>query len=139
MQGPAQGQKRQDRQQSPHREDGGERRQGGETRDWEETLRPCLGEEPRESRFLLNCAGVTGAWKPVRSLGCASASAPSIPAVRQYPHTSLIACFSCPNLLTSCACVLSRFSRVRLFVTVWTVALQAPLSMRFPRQEYWSG
>ena len=25
------------------------------------------------------------------------------------------------------------------FVTLWTVALQAPLSMRFPKQEYWSG
>ena len=25
------------------------------------------------------------------------------------------------------------------FVTPWTVAYQAPLSMRFPRQEYWSG
>ena len=24
-------------------------------------------------------------------------------------------------------------------VTPWTVALQAPLSMGFPRQEYWSG
>ena len=24
-------------------------------------------------------------------------------------------------------------------VTPWTVAFQAPLSMRFPRQEYWSG
>ena len=24
-------------------------------------------------------------------------------------------------------------------VTQWTVACQAPLSMRFPRQEYWSG
>ena len=24
-------------------------------------------------------------------------------------------------------------------VTLWTVALQAPLSMGFPRQEYWSG
>ena len=23
--------------------------------------------------------------------------------------------------------------------TPWTVALQAPLSMKFPRQEYWSG
>ena len=28
---------------------------------------------------------------------------------------------------------------VRLFVTPWTVAHQAPLSMRFSRQEYWSG
>ena len=26
-----------------------------------------------------------------------------------------------------------------LFVTLWTVALQAPLSMGFSRQEYWSG
>ena len=36
-------------------------------------------------------------------------------------------------------CVLSRFSRVRLFATPWTVARQAPLSMGFSRQEYWSG
>ena len=30
-------------------------------------------------------------------------------------------------------------SRVRLFTTPWTVAYQAPPSMGFPRQEYWSG
>ena len=30
-------------------------------------------------------------------------------------------------------------SRVRLFATPWTVARQAPLSMGFPSQEYWSG
>ena len=30
-------------------------------------------------------------------------------------------------------------SRVRLFVTPWTVAYQAPPSMGFSRQEYWSG
>ena len=30
-------------------------------------------------------------------------------------------------------------SRVQLFLTPWTVALQAPLSMEFSRQEYWSG
>ena len=30
-------------------------------------------------------------------------------------------------------------SRVRLFATLWTVAHQAPLSMGFSRQEYWSG
>ena len=35
-----------------------------------------------------------------------------------------------------CACVLSC---VRLFVTPWTLAHQAPLSMEFPRQEYGSG
>ena len=30
-------------------------------------------------------------------------------------------------------------SRVWLFATPWTVVWEAPLSMRFPRQEYWSG
>ena len=30
-------------------------------------------------------------------------------------------------------------SPVRLFVTPWTAAHQAPLSMGFSRQEYWSG
>ena len=36
-------------------------------------------------------------------------------------------------------CMLSHFSRVRLFVTLWTMARQAPPSMGFSRQEYWSG
>ena len=36
------------------------------------------------------------------------------------------------------ACMLSHFSWVPLFVTPWTVACQVPLSMGFPRQEYWS-
>ena len=30
-------------------------------------------------------------------------------------------------------------SCVQLFVTPWTIACQAPLSMGFSRQEYWSG
>ena len=30
-------------------------------------------------------------------------------------------------------------SRVRLFVTPWTAAYHAPLSMGFSRHEYWSG
>ena len=34
--------------------------------------------------------------------------------------------------------MLSHFSHVWLFVTPWTVARQAPLSMEFFRQEYWS-
>ena len=35
--------------------------------------------------------------------------------------------------------VLSHFSHVPLFVTLRTIALQAPLSMGFSRQEYWRG
>ena len=38
--------------------------------------------------------------------------------------------------LAGAVCVLSG---VRLFATPWTVAHQAPLSMKFSRQEYWSG
>ena len=35
--------------------------------------------------------------------------------------------------------MLSHFSHVQLFVTLWTVACQAPLSMGILQQEYWSG
>ena len=35
--------------------------------------------------------------------------------------------------------LLSRYSRVRLLVTPWTAAHQAPPSMGFSRQESWSG
>ena len=35
--------------------------------------------------------------------------------------------------------VLSHSSHVQFFVTLWTVAHQAPLSMGFSRREYWSG
>ena len=36
-------------------------------------------------------------------------------------------------------CVLSYFSCIQLFATQWTVDWEAPLSMEFHRQEYWSG
>ena len=36
-------------------------------------------------------------------------------------------------------CVISPFGHVQLFATSYTVAHQAPLSMGFSRQEYWSG
>ena len=38
------------------------------------------------------------------------------------------------NFLLSCV-----LSHVQLFVTPWTVACQAPLSMGFSKQDYWSG
>ena len=38
-----------------------------------------------------------------------------------------------------CVCVISDFSRAQFFVTPWTIAHQAPLSMGFSRHEYWSG
>ena len=36
-------------------------------------------------------------------------------------------------------CCAWSLSHVQLFVTPWTVTWQAPLSMGFYRQEYWSG
>ena len=48
-----------------------------------------------------------------------------------WPPGTLAALQACVH-----ACALSC---VQLFVTPWTVALQAPLSMRFSRQESWSG
>ena len=49
---------------------------------------------------------------------------------------------TCPRVSPLCACVcvcVHSLSRVQLFVTLWMVAHQFPLSMAFFRQEYWSG
>ena len=37
-----------------------------------------------------------------------------------------------------CVCA-QALSHIQLFLTSWTVACQAPLFMKFSRQEYWSG
>ena len=41
--------------------------------------------------------------------------------------------------LLTCVCVLSHLVMSDSFVTLWTLAHKAPLSMKFSRQEYWSG
>ena len=46
----------------------------------------------------------------------------------------LISVFYTNVLVISCV-----LRQVRLFVTTWTIACQAPLVMEFFRQEYWSG
>ena len=38
-----------------------------------------------------------------------------------------------------CVVVIYSLSHVWLLAKTWTIALQAPLPMGFPRQEYWSG
>ena len=40
--------------------------------------------------------------------------------------------------ISYCCCLVAQ-SCLTLFVIPWTVAHQAPLSIEFPRQEYWSG
>ena len=53
--------------------------------------------------------------------------------VYSYPHLLQLVHSLSDNAM------LSRFSRVRLCVTPWTAAHQAPPSTGFSRQEYWSG
>ena len=42
-------------------------------------------------------------------------------------------------MFSSCGEPVKLLSRVQLFGSPWTVAYQAPPSMEFSRQEYWSG
>ena len=60
------------------------------------------------------------------------------PFIYLCPCLSVVIFFAL-SLLCTCACMLSRFSCVQLFATLWTVAHQAPMSMGFSRQEYWNG
>ena len=53
-----------------------------------------------------------------------------------FEENSCIYFFLCAQV---CCAVLSHFSCVLLSVTPWTMASQAPPSMGFSRQEYWSG
>ena len=67
----------------------------------------------------------------------------SIPQLLTFPWNRLVLVFLIiPLIYQSCICVrvhVQSFSRVRLFVTLWTIVCQAPLSVGFSRQEYWSG
>ena len=57
--------------------------------------------------------------------------------MRQEGPFPLVLVGHCENIVHMC--VLSHFSWVRLFMTLWTVACQALLSRGFSRQEHWSG
>ena len=59
--------------------------------------------------------------------GCKSGSEPNLPRAKLW-HSQLSTIY-----------MLGRFSHVWLFATLWIVACQALLSMRFSRQKYWSG
>ena len=60
------------------------------------------------------------------------------------PHSSTVSYLSkslfinTKSLSHSCCCLVPK-SSLTLFVTPWTIALQAPLSVGFLKQEYWSG
>ena len=59
-----------------------------------------------------------------------------------YKHTCIdksISIYHAYFLFRNLCCVVYSLCCVQVFVTPWTIAHQAPLSMGFPRQEYWSG
>ena len=70
-------------------------------------------------------------------------SRPSIFPYSLNPRQSLISflylCVCVCVCMCMHACALSHFNHIPLFVTLWTVACQALLSMGFSRQEYWNG
>ena len=52
------------------------------------------------------------------------------------PHTPILAEAHSRAQTRNTLCVLGHFSHIQLFVTLWAVAHQAPLSVGFSRQEY---
>ena len=89
----------------------------------------CSLQLPR-SLHSLNCVGLSF-WKLPPALASAKP-------VLFWIFWCLLTLLSpiCLCLPSPCVCVCVCVWR---FLTLWTVALQAPLSMGFPRQEYWSG
>ena len=75
----------------------------------------CLRKRPL-------CPGLHCPFSPAISLCCKTQASVYYDEQLQERRKNRMVCFSC----------------VQLFVTLWTVALQVPLSMGFSRYEYWS-
>ena len=91
-------------------------------------LSPCVQTPWTAARQA--CLSITNSWSLLKLMSVNSdAIQPSHPLSSSSP----------PAFSLSQHQGLSHFSRVQLFGTLWTVACQAPLSMGFSRQEYWSG
>ena len=70
-------------------------------------------------------------WTEGSSVSCYEILTVSLPLYLVFARQSGIHCILCTFSLYVCMCVLSCFSRVWLFVTLWTVTHQAPLSVGF--------
>ena len=68
---------------------------------------------------------------------CLVAVFPSLESMSQRTVSDLSGSLLSP--LCVCCAMLSCFSHVRLFVSPWTVTLQALLTMGFSRQDHWIG
>ena len=80
----------------------------------------------RLKTLVLRCWDLTAFW-------FTDCSFLAVSSLIRKGKTALCAFFS-----RACACVLSHSNYIQLFVTLWTVACQVPLSMGFSRQKYWS-
>ena len=81
------------------------------------------------------CSTIKGCWEWYSNLLTGLFFSTLAPTVLP-PHRRQIRPHSKSDYIRACVCV---FSPVQLFVTLWTVTCQAPLSMGFSRQEYWNG
>ena len=95
-------------------------------RHFKATKRSCLKYICRVQHTLRNRV-------PCDSLSKLDSFHLNAPCSSSFPTSCSIVPFSFASYM------LSRLSCVRLFVTPWTGACQAPLSMGFSRQGYWSG
>ena len=105
----------------------------------------CL-EYPRELPFLLINDHLTPLTHPSK-LCMLSVPLRRYPWSLQLPPTTSTKSSNLVNpygnyltiFFLGCVRACWHFGHVRLFVTLWNLAHQAPLSMGFSRQEYWSG
>ena len=99
---------------------------------WLQDKRIC-----RHLRILLNWFPSCGRWGNLRGSSLASTGSQAGPWALNVPAGHFGSARHLPPILKWRE--VKWLSRVWLFVTPWTVAHQAPLSMEFFRQEYWRG
>ena len=92
--------------------------------------------------FFYHAARLVGSQFPNQGLNPRSQQLKAVKALSPNHQRARVCVCVCVCVCVS-VCVsirtLSRFHLVQLFVTLWTIARQTPLSMGFSRQEYWSG
>ena len=117
---------------------------------WQPTRLPCPWDSPGKNtgvgcHFLLQCMKVKSESEVAQS--CLTLSDPmdcslpgsSIHGIFWATVLEWGAIAFSPIVKQLYSNVVSHFSRIQLLVTPWTAAHQAPPSMGFSRQEYWSG
>ena len=108
---------------------------------WRELLCPSPGIFPTQgwNPGLLNCSvqfsPVTQSCLTLCNPMDCSPPGSSVHGILQGKNTGV----GCHFLLQCMKVKVKSLSRVRLFATLWSIVHQAPLSMGFSRQEYWSG